>query len=96
MKFVKGHTRTRGELNANWKGDDVGYTALHDWLSLRLGQPRKCEHCKTETAKKYEWANLSGEYKRDLKDWVRLCVACHRLNDGHGFKMWETRRANNA
>ena len=91
--FKKGHKLTRGKLNANWKGDEVGYGALHDWVTVRLGQPRVCDKCATVVAKKYEWANISGKYKRDLTDWVRLCVSCHRLCDGHAKKMWKARRA---
>lgn len=92
--FVKGHTLSRGEKNARWTGDKVGYGGLHDWVSVRLGQPRECENCGTLEAKKYEWANLSGEYKRDLTDWARLCTSCHRMIDDHGRKVWVTRKKN--
>ncbi len=95
-RYVKGHQLTRAELNPNWKGDAVGYTALHNWLHLKLGQPRYCSRCGDEDAKKYEWANISGEYKRDVNDWERLCVSCHRIKDGHAYKMWQTRRAAHA
>src|SRR3990167_8237573 len=37
-----------------WKGDMVGYTALHDWVKSRLGTPSKCSHCGTITAKRFE------------------------------------------
>ena len=94
--FKKGHQRTRGKLNANWKGNKVGYGALHDWVVLRLGKPQICEKCGTIKAKKYEWANISGNYKREIIDWKRLCTSCHRLFDGHAKKMWETRRVENA
>jgi len=72
----------------NWKGDDVGYKALHDWVKRRLGTPTKCEHCKyqTEAPLKIQWANLSGDYKRELGDWMPLCVKCHRAYD-----TWKTR-----
>ena len=75
---VKG--RIDEKANA-YKGDKVGYVGLHDWVQSRLGKPRKCEHCKTEKAKKFEWANISRKYKRDLSDWIRLCTSCHRLYD---------------
>ncbi|MDA2921701.1 NUMOD3 domain-containing DNA-binding protein [Patescibacteria group bacterium AH-259-L07] len=62
-----------------WKGDNVGYSALHHWINNKLGRPTKCEHCKTDglTGRKIHWANKSHEYLRDLKDWIRLCKACH-------------------
>lgn len=27
------------------------------------------------------WANISGKYLRDITDWVRLCVSCHKYFD---------------
>lgn len=70
-----------GKENFNWKGDSVGYSALHSWIRKNKGTPKKCEHCGRTDKKKYEWANISGEYKRDLNDWIRLCTKCHREFD---------------
>jgi len=67
-----------GQNNAGWKGDAVGYHALHAWVRRWLGAPRKCSACGDEAARRYEWANISGEYRRDLSDWRRLCASCHR------------------
>ena len=69
-----------GENHYNWKGNKVGYMGLHNWIRKQLGVPRLCFYCKSTKAKRYEWANKSGKYKRDLKDWVRLCVSCHKLD----------------
>lgn len=91
-RFKKGHSETVGRKNANWRGNKAGYTSVHDWLYIRLGTPRKCEHCSSIGKKKYEWANISKKYKRVLTDWIRLCTSCHRKYDGHAKKMWETRR----
>lgn len=70
-----------GDKNGMWKGDDVGYQPLHAWVRRQLGNPQHCENCDTTTAKKFEWANLSGQYKRDITDWARLCTSCHRVYD---------------
>jgi len=67
----------REEQSPNWKGDFVGRDALHDWVIKHKGKPRKCEDCKTTKAKFFDWANISGLYKRDLNDWKRLCRNCH-------------------
>ena len=67
--------------NPNWKGDSVGYPGIHAWVRKILGQPHVCAHCKTNKKRMYHWANVSGSYKRDIKDWVRLCVPCHRQFD---------------
>ena len=69
------------EKHVNWKGDEVGYQALHTWIRSRLGTPMKCERCGRTDKKKYEWCNVSKEYLRDLDDWIRLCTACHRAFD---------------
>lgn len=92
--FKNGHPGMPSEENPNWKGDAVGYTALHMWLYGKLGQPQLCEVCGSTNKKKYEWANISGLYKREVSDWKRLCTSCHRNFDGHGYKAWDTRRKN--
>lgn len=95
-QFNKGHAGFRGELNGMFN-PHAGYFSLHDWVKKRLGKPSLCENCGTTEAKKYEWANLSGEYLRELSDWARLCVSCHRLVDGHSYTRWATiRRTQNA
>ena len=70
-----------GEESPNWKGNNVGKNGLHDWVKKHLGKPQKCEHCGKTDKKKYEWANKSQEYKRDLNDWIRLCTKCHSVYD---------------
>lgn len=67
-----------GEKSHNWRGDEVGYGALHTWVSKTLGKPKRCDNCKIKNAKRYEWSNISRKYKRDVSDWERLCVSCHR------------------
>lgn len=70
-----------GSKHHLWKGDEVSYPALHTWVRNHKGTPQKCDHCGTTNKRKYEWANISGEYRRDLDDWVRLCTSCHRYFD---------------
>jgi hypothetical protein len=70
-----------GERNPNWKGDNITYGTKHKRLYRRLGQPSFCEGCGTENAKRYHWANISGKYKNELDDWIRLCVSCHNRFD---------------
>lgn len=94
--FKKGHLGFVGKNNSMWKGNNAGYGAIHDWVRLHFGSPAFCEHCGTKTAKKYEWANISKEHKRDRTDWLRLCTSCHHKYDESRKKMWETRRKKNA
>lgn len=72
-----------GESAGMWKGNAASYSAFHHRLTTVRGKPRLCENCKTTTAKKFEWANLTGAY-HDTNDYIRLCVSCHRYMDGHG------------
>lgn len=85
----------RGNSHFAWKGDRVGLTALHMWVRRHYGKPYKCEQegCKYPReknnwakelmlkAKQYHWANISGKYKRDRRDWMMLCVSCHHKMD---------------
>jgi len=57
------------------------YTAIHQWVVREKGNPSKCEHCKTTEAKRFDWANTDHKYKRNLDDYIRLCVKCHRKYD---------------
>ena len=72
-----------GESNPQWKGDKVGYSGLHRWVIRQLGQPDTCEMCEQSglTKQQINWANKSGQYLRDVTDWVRLCASCHRQYD---------------
>lgn len=65
-----------GENNKKWKGDNVGYYALHRWVRRTLGIPTRCSRC-GGTAKRLDWANVSREYKREKDDWIALCSTCH-------------------
>ena len=77
-----------GEGSPHWKGDEVGYYGLHDWVTRHQGQPVGCEECGTDDpVKRYEWANISGEYRRDRSDFRRLCKKCH--NDLDGVNLWQ-------
>lgn len=70
-----------------WKGDAVGYTSLHQWIARKLGKPKQCSHCKSTNCKAYDWANVSGKYRRDFSDWVRLCRGCHIRFDRSNLKL---------
>lgn len=72
-----------GDKSPRWIGDKVGYAGLHDWVETQLGKPKHCAKCNTSRDTKYEWANRSRKYKRDVTDWIRLCVSCHQKADYH-------------
>lgn len=81
-----------GEKQYNWKGDNASYFTIHSWLRRKYGSAYKCEKCGTKNSPKYEWANISKEYKRDVKDYIQLCNSCHSLYDNKSKKRLETMR----
>lgn len=69
--------RVSGNKNVNWKGDDISYGSVHDYISYHKGKPRRCEKCGDTTKRYYDWANIDGKYTRDFDKWIRLCRPCH-------------------
>lgn len=69
------------ESSNSWSGDDVGYSGIHRWVNKNYGKPAFCEMCKDVSRKMYHWANISNGYRRERKDWIRLCVPCHKKFD---------------
>ena len=77
--FKKGG-KTKGENSVCWKGDNVGYTALHYWVKKNKPQKNYCERC----GKTKVWLDLAnkGIYNRDFENWEELCRKCHMISDG--------------
>lgn len=77
--------RFLGEEHHNWRGDAVSYTTLHAWVRRRKPKTGACSECRAEvgTGRRSgtEWANVSGRYRRDLDDFIELCIPCHRDRD---------------
>ena len=82
------------ERNPNWKGTQVSYDSLHAWIYRKLGMPSTCEFCgqSSEDYRKINWANKSGEHKRELSDWIRLCKSCHNKYDNLGKNQKRNKR----
>jgi hypothetical protein len=76
---IRETNRARNYLRKDWKGDRVGYSALHCWLDAYFVK-NECEDCRRKNCR-LEWANISGEYKRDINDFRVLCVRCHSAFD---------------
>lgn len=72
----------KGKNNPQWMGNKVSYRAIHMWMQNNFGKANLCEgkNCKKIT-QYYEWANISGKYKRNRNDWIKLCKSCHMLMD---------------
>ena len=98
----------KGYIPHNYKGETARYETKHQWVYYHYGKAKICENkeCKYKNPKKYHWANISGKYKRDRKDWIQLCPSCHKRMDykpkthcvyGHkleGENLWINNRGN--
>lgn len=91
-EFKKGYVAD--DKHPMWKETGAGYTAIHQWIHRKLGMPKICNKCGDTKAIRYEWANISGSYKRDVSDYIRLCAKCHHKLDNIAKKGWLTRRKN--
>jgi len=76
-----------GKNHWNWSGDDCGYRGKHNWVGKHFGTPNYCEHCKRSDRESYQWANISGKFLRNKKDWLRLCASCHKKFDNARKKL---------
>lgn len=79
-QFKKGELT--GNKNPKWKEKDFGYFAIHTWVQRTLGKANKCSNpeCNGKSTR-YEWSNISNDYKRDIDDWQELCHKCHSIYD---------------
>jgi hypothetical protein len=62
-----------------WKGDQVGYGSLHEWVKNHKLRPELCEDCDESPVK--DLANITGVYNRDFSNWKYLCHKCHMIRD---------------
>lgn len=85
----------KGEEHGSWNPNPT-YSGIHQWINRMMGKPRKCAECgfTSDNGRQFHWANLSGEYERDISDWKRLCASCHYKMDNISKRSWETRHAN--
>jgi len=83
-KSLKGSLAKMGDKNPQYGKIKENPTrdALHSYIHKRLDptKPKLCQHCGEERL--LQMANKSQQYKRDLDDWLWLCVKCHQAYDG--------------
>lgn len=69
----------RGDLNPQWRNENLSYSGLHARIRRNLPKPELCECC--HLLPPIDLANISQEYKYDLADWEWLCRSCHMNKD---------------
>ena len=104
-KGVLGANRTsfksedvKNEKNCKWKGDLVGYYALHLWVKRNIDLGKCCKFC--GSVENLEIANTSYKYNRDAENWTLLCAKCHKRYDyknnwGYATKTFNLKRLKN-
>jgi|ERR1700719_944878 len=71
----------QNEKHYYWKGINASYSAKHKWVYRKKGKAEYCSFNPYHIAKRYEWANISGVYLRDIDDYAQLCRKCHHEYD---------------
>jgi hypothetical protein len=76
----------KGELHLGWKGDKVGYRALHSWIRKCKGKAVNflCVDCGIQAD---EWSNIDHSWKRELEDYYPRCRKCHKKYDKETLHM---------
>jgi len=69
------------EKHPFWTGEKPNYSALHKWIVRNYGKAYYCSNNINHKAKRFDWANINGEYKRKIRDWKQLCRSCHSKLD---------------
>lgn len=78
----------RNEMCYQWKGNDIGYMRIHDWLRDKFGNPKSCELCnkigeKIKNRWNIDYALLKNkEHSRIRDNYIGLCKSCHNSYDG--------------
>jgi hypothetical protein len=70
---------------ASWKGDEAGYSALHQYLRKYMPKPKLCEICRK--VEPVDISNINGIYDRDFKNYQWQCRKCHIAFDGRYIKL---------
>ena len=78
-----------GDKHPKWKGDNVTYINLHNWLRRHLPKPDLCQICGKNWI--IEIANITGIYTKDLDHYLYLCHSCHHIIDGLGHNFTRNR-----
>ena len=83
--FQKGHETNvgrKGQYATNWKGENAGYQAIHQWLNANYGKPTECEH-EGKHKGKLCYAKIKGKrHAHNRKHYIQLCHRHHAIYDG--------------
>jgi hypothetical protein len=80
--------KQRQKPRKNQIKENASYSAIHKYLTVTYGKPEQCKECGLKPNNKADihWANMTGEYTREKKDYKPLCRWCHLKHDGNDIK----------
>lgn len=55
-----------------------GYINRLAWIRYHAGKAHTCENDENHKSKRYVWLSISGEPKKDIKDYKQVCIICYR------------------
>lgn len=79
VKILLSESR-KSEKNPIWKGDNVGYNALHAWIKRNLPKTTLCQYIGCLESP-YDLSNITGTYNRDFTNWQYYCRHHHMKYD---------------
>ena len=72
-----------GNKSSQWKGDNIKYQAIHNWLRKNFGKANKCENKEcNHRSKIFEYVLIKGRlYERKRENFKMMCKSCHHKYD---------------
>lgn len=71
---------------------DPKYMNVHQWLIRKYGRAQRCENESQHIGRNYQWANVTGEYEKEVKNFKQLCRSCHAKLDMTEYCREQTRK----
>jgi hypothetical protein len=91
-KFIYGHFN-KGELNGQWKGDDIKYDAIHAYVNRH--KPKTvdglCEICHEKPYRDLALNSNKKTYSRNINDYSYLCRLCHMVTDSRIARFYDSK-----
>ena len=106
LKYCKGCKQLKGLTHHhNWNNKKFGkhknitlyqYYSIHRWIKYHYGKADRCAISKSHLAINFNWANISGNYIKNINDWIKLCPQDHAFMDklGYSIEMLQKREQN--
>ncbi len=76
LKYLEDRGGNIDRTKGNYR---IGYVNVHKYIRKRYNFKNECLLCGVQG--KMQLANKSGEYKKELDDWLELCPKCHHKYD---------------